>query len=509
MSRCNISIDFDKPDRVYQPGETISGEISIQVTKDTQCSGLIVEQFWQTHGRGNTDRGDLHTVILDEGMWQEGDHYRFPFTFATPNGPPTYRGKYLNIDHYIEVRVDVPWAFDPTHREEFILLPGDRPYAHAPEINETSNTSSSLAKWAGVPFLIIAGILIVTPLFFIGIPLMIGALFFIMRNFMAEKRIGKVDVHWDNLAAVPGEPLGLNINFVPIVTGKLNAITAVLRGVESVESGSGTKRTTHTHVLEERTVTLYSEGGVTAGVPIDLNCEIPIPQTDAFTFIASDNKIMWTVTLRIDIPMWPDWVVVQLVQVRPYKSEGYGQDTDVSGHPDKFEAAGIPPEKKLFSPPPGANGGLDSSPKTDENPIDCPKESKPEIVKSLGNAIQRASKPAKNVSPIVSLLRELSDSTGFATDRDRILAKYATQSLVVTVEVERIERTFGYGKDERYRDGRTIIGKVSGTDFEVSVQCLEMRNEELDKLSEGDSISIKCVATDWDSLYRRLELNEA
>ncbi|MFT7638944.1 MAG: sporulation-control protein spo0M, partial [Pirellulaceae bacterium] len=225
MSRCNISISFDNADRVYQPGETISGEISVQVNKDTNCSGLIVEQFWQTHGRGNTDRGECRTVILDEGMWQAGEQYHFPFSFATPDGPPTYHGKYLNIDHYIEVRVDVPWAFDPTHREEFILLPGDRPYAYGPEITETMNTNSSLAKWAGVPFLVIAAILVFTPLFFIGIPLLIGALFFVMRNFMAEKRIGKVDVQWDSLSVVPGERIRLNIHFVPKVAGKLNAIT--------------------------------------------------------------------------------------------------------------------------------------------------------------------------------------------------------------------------------------------------------------------------------------------
>ncbi|MFT5524039.1 MAG: hypothetical protein ACI9HK_001989, partial [Pirellulaceae bacterium] len=314
------------------------------------------------------------------------------------------------------------------------------------------------------------------------------------------------DVQWDSLSVVPGERIRLNIHFVPKVAGKLNAITAVLKGVESVESGSGTRRTTHTHVLEERKVTLYQEGGLTIGEPIDIACELPIPQTDAYTFFAADNKIIWTVTIRIDIPLWPDWVVAQVIRVRPYKIERseIGPNFDGLEPRDKFEAAGIPPEKKIFPPPTGGSDRWDSSPAKGQEA----NEAKPSIVKRIGDALQHG-KPAKIGAPIVCLLRELNNSTGFSTDRNAILAKYANQELVVTLDTERVERTFGYGKDDRYRDGRTVIGKVAETDFEVSVQCNEMSNEELDKLAAGDSMSINCIAQDWDSLYKRLEMIEA
>ena len=38
MSKCDISIKFDRPDRTYRGGETVSGEVHVQVNKDiTSC----------------------------------------------------------------------------------------------------------------------------------------------------------------------------------------------------------------------------------------------------------------------------------------------------------------------------------------------------------------------------------------------------------------------------------------------------------------------------------------
>ena len=57
--------------------------------------------------------------------------------------PLTYRGEYLNVDHYVDVRIDIPWRLDPTGSKEFLVLPGgiqeiDEPWNPAPSTTAIS-----------------------------------------------------------------------------------------------------------------------------------------------------------------------------------------------------------------------------------------------------------------------------------------------------------------------------------------------------------------------------------
>ena len=60
---------------------------------------------------------------VHEGELLEGRQYEFPFEFEAATKPWTYRGHHLNIDHYVEARVDIAWAIDPKFETEFIVLP--------------------------------------------------------------------------------------------------------------------------------------------------------------------------------------------------------------------------------------------------------------------------------------------------------------------------------------------------------------------------------------------------
>ena len=126
MSKCDIQILFDRSDRTYHGGDTVSGEVIVQVNQDISCNGIILKHYWSTHGKGNTKTGEKHTIRLSETQpLQAGEELRLPFEFQSELWPLTYRGTNINVDHYVHVAVDVPWAIDPKHSEEFIVRPGE------------------------------------------------------------------------------------------------------------------------------------------------------------------------------------------------------------------------------------------------------------------------------------------------------------------------------------------------------------------------------------------------
>ena len=108
MAKCDLHIEFDRPDRTYFGGEEITGNVHVSVNADVRCDGLTLETHWKTHGRGNTARGPKEKWTLFAGEWRAGEAAKYPFRFTAPHGPGTYRGKYLNIDHYLRARADIP-----------------------------------------------------------------------------------------------------------------------------------------------------------------------------------------------------------------------------------------------------------------------------------------------------------------------------------------------------------------------------------------------------------------
>ena len=122
MSKCDISIELDDPQGAYYLGDTVTGTVKILVNKDVNCSALKITGLWKTHGRGNTDRGKYGEHTAFEGIMKAGEVKTIPFNILVEGVPLTYRGEYLNIDHYVDVRIDIPWSLDPKASEEFLVL---------------------------------------------------------------------------------------------------------------------------------------------------------------------------------------------------------------------------------------------------------------------------------------------------------------------------------------------------------------------------------------------------
>ncbi|HIQ20156.1 MAG TPA: hypothetical protein EYH34_02805 [Planctomycetes bacterium] len=97
----------------------------------------------------------------------------------------------------------------------------------------------------------------------------------------------------------------------------------------------------------------------------------------------------------------------------------------------------------------------------------------------------------------------------FGRERKEIVQQNADRVFACPIEVDKVERTFGYVPDERLRNGRTLMGVVAGTSCAVLARLAVHRNEELEGVDPGQTVLVSGRLVKWNDLYDRLELEEA
>jgi hypothetical protein len=342
LSKCDLEILLDRPDRAYRPGATIRGMVGVTVNKDCTCNGLTLTREWRTHGRGNRSRGGKEADVLFEGEWKAGEQHVHPFEIEVPDGPLTYHGHHLNVDWYLDARADIPWALDPKASEEFVVLPGQRPPRHRGPlfVPGRHNTGQGVAgavfgmAFAGFGSVFLFGMscvlcsgevggsdaLFMLPFFLIPLVFVavgVGIAFSSVRNRLAARRLGEVEVSLTPEVVTGGEVVQVEVRFTPRASFTLHGATAELKAREEVVSGSGTNKRTHTHGIFERTRVLCEQRELEAGHPVVLQGELQIPRDPAPSFAASSNRLDWKVKILLDAPGWSDWSEEHLVGVSP------------------------------------------------------------------------------------------------------------------------------------------------------------------------------------------------
>ncbi|MEW6364975.1 MAG: hypothetical protein AB1714_10085 [Acidobacteriota bacterium] len=339
MCACQLEVCFDREGRSYRPGETIRGEVVVTSNKEVSCRGLEIELLWQTHGAGNKDRTVLDHIALGPQRWSPGSPWHYTFSFAAPVKPLTYHGHFLNVDHYIAARADLPMAIDAKTSEEYLLLPGPSSrteYLAAPvDFTQSQSAQSGPAGkvigWILLPAIL--GLVAVLLGFLLPILLAVGAVV-VLRRWLAERRLGRVTVDvntpevgrsrsaaavplvgrlsswWrgDKVHAVsPGEPVRFHVRFQPRGHVDLDRVSAKLIGTEECRSGSGSDAKTHKHAICEQELVLAQGLACYPGTPMDLAGELLVPDIEAYSFRSHNNALKWRIEVKIEAPRWPDW----------------------------------------------------------------------------------------------------------------------------------------------------------------------------------------------------------
>ncbi len=479
MSKCDIDILFDKADRTYYGGDAVVGEVVIRVNQDISCKGIILKHYWSTHGKGNTRTGEMQTVRLCETQpLMAGEELRLPFEFLSELWPLTDRGTNINVDHYVHVAVDLPWAIDPKQSEEFIVLAGERPPQFTGDRSEVvelkadqkeAREASFIVKLILIPVaILLIGALLMFAAFLIPLAAIGGAIYWFRKKAISG-RVGDVQIVAPAMVVCPNEEWPCTLSFTPRKTFRINEISVRLLVQEAATSGSGTSSTTYTHTLYDEKQVLRDAGQLISGSPFHEQIRIPLPDTDAWSLTIDDNKLTWVMDVRIDIPRWPDWSEKFTLQMLPSK---FLSDTA----PSQTEDLEIADEA---------------------------------IQKSNGSTTAGLSQ-AQRRSSLFELLSAINSSDRFGNERSQVVAASEGQVFDVAIIVDRVSTTLGMNDEltRSHRQGRTILGTIAGTKQEVQLFAQQLNNSRVDAIARDEVWECKATVQKWDTLYNRLVMLE-
>ena len=500
--------------RTFEPGDRVSGTLAVEVETACDCDGLSLERYWQTHGQGNPIKGAVERLSLFTGPWEANASYSYPFEFVLPAGPLSYHGEKLNVDWYLEAAADLPWAIDPTARVDLLLLErqGDPQVVSQGEHWRTRSTrfeelrgqrvqalpegwtdevSRELMAGRGgfttagqlgqrvfvgvVLFMLVLcalllgfGIAAAGPLgLLVGLfPTLIcgGVLFFLLRNRLAERKLGPVEVSIGPARVLgPGDELTVEVGFTPKVPVEINSIEVELLGEERVVRGSGSNRRTFKHTIDKRREQLTGAIRVAAGEPFHRALALSIQSSAPASFSVRDNTLSWTLKLHIDIPRWPDWNRIEELLVLP---------------PGVAAAArGAAPESEV----PAASVEKEAPPGQEQAEAE--------------SAVPEVEPEEASAEALLAELCERLSGESFSSDRQQLIDDFKGQALLFTLIVDRVGPTSGVDAVDGYRGGSTIRGQLG--ELELEVQVSAERFSELRGVEPGAVLWVSAGLVGW------------
>jgi hypothetical protein len=262
---------------------------------------------------------------------------------------------------------------------------------------------------------------------------------------------------------------------------------------------------------------LVNECDLVAHQPVQAEVNVPIPDAEAYSFAAGNNELVWQVEVRIDIPLWPDWLEKKVLTVRPVLQPESGEDRTLPLEPSS-EIADAGVEQRIAQAPP-PTGPADEALWSDEKPLVpdtttafVPDDKIDEPPRPASLPEQTSRRPVESTSSegkLLDIVDRLLSASRFGREREQLVQEVSHEAFECTVEVDRIERIFGYVEQERFRDGRTVHGVLAGTDCRVSVLMDAVHNEKLDACHPRDTVHATCKLLKWNSIYDRLDMQEA
>ena len=341
MSKPKLSIELADPDRVYRDGDTVTGIVRVEIDKDVMCSGLVIESVWRTHGRGNVNTGPGQSVTAFQGQWRAGERLEYPFELRVADWPPSYHGHYLNVDHYVDARAKIAWAFDPKASAAFVMRP-TTPESHQSKSAMQINSVAAKSVIVIVVLSVLAGFMcaavgVIVAIGWFATPLLLlpvgGIAFWVLRVWLPKYLLGNVVFNLVNSDVGAGDVLAGELVLKPRRSVQINGITVKAEGLEQVVSGSGSNQTTHRHPFFDHQETVREAGSLTAGAELRLPIRFKVPRDAPYSLDLPSNKLIWKLELRIDIPRWPDWVKRSVFSVVP-SGEAATQSTPPISKPD-------------------------------------------------------------------------------------------------------------------------------------------------------------------------------
>jgi len=106
MNEPRVIVRIDDNDRVYLPGDILSGEYRLESFPLGQIGAIELSVLWHTEGKGDEDMAvhEFQRLSADDGDWIDPSRPG-RFSVALPNSPLSYDGAILKIQWCVRVRV--------------------------------------------------------------------------------------------------------------------------------------------------------------------------------------------------------------------------------------------------------------------------------------------------------------------------------------------------------------------------------------------------------------------
>ncbi|MDD9938393.1 MAG: hypothetical protein OXT09_32590 [Myxococcales bacterium] len=253
----------------------------------------------------------------------------------------------------------------------------------------------------------------------------------------------------------PGDRLMLSVELQPPKQVVLNELTALLKAEEVCVSASGTNKATHEHTMHEQPRHVSSATTLAAGQRLALEGPFDVPADAPASFKASNNRIRWTMEVRVDTPHWPHWVLKKPLLVRA--ASGAAQTETASAAAAQTETAA-----------PSAS------------------------------ATETAAEPE---STLLTACESIHAAPRLAGCRDREIQVLIGRTFDFAITVERY-----YGLDADYRGGRALVGTLTGSERAFGAAFPEGDGARIDAVAPGTVLRGRGRVVEWSILHDRPEL---
>jgi hypothetical protein len=356
MAGFTLSIILDKPNKTYEGGETITGQVRIVATEDVRTAALMVVLYCKGYseekshlaGTGiTTVEREIKQANLFKGPLTSGEYF-YPFTFIAPLGPRSYKGHVFDVTWHLGAKVCTSRGNEEGVKaeENITLLPGERSPSQdqwekgTKEVVYRASARSLKGFFAFSLVLCLIGIVVgwknspfgetggdVMGVFLFGgvIPLLLGlaVLFCATYQALGNRRINKAEVRLGSREASPGGKISCCVTFEANIPFEVDKVIAVLKAEEIVDFRDPSRKNgkLRKHLLYENKQELpLAVKKVPTKVPIRVEGEVLIPDNVPCSIDLMESRegmaIQWDIEFVIEMKKWPDWIHFEDITVQ-------------------------------------------------------------------------------------------------------------------------------------------------------------------------------------------------
>ncbi len=345
MATITLSTILNKPDKIYEGGETISGQVKVSVAERIQAAELAIllycKGFSKAQNISKTIEKKQGEINLFKGSWVP-EEYIYPFEIIAPGSPRTYKGQVFDVTWYLETTVHFSEGKDTAVKSEITILKEKKmPLGNemgGPDEVVYNQSAKNLTGCFSFSFVFnLIGIYFVWKTFSaereyaglygwggtILITLSLIALFLLTYTALVNKRIKKAEVRLGSRQVSPGEKIPFIITFEANIPFKIERVSATLRGNEIIDffRSSTNKKYLKHRLYENRHELPLAVKTISAKEPIQVKGEVLIPKDAPCSIDLMESgkgmALSWEIEFAIEMKKWPDWIHFEDITVQP------------------------------------------------------------------------------------------------------------------------------------------------------------------------------------------------